>query len=234
MTSDTEKSENPFLPTPIFSLPGSITVRSYCPSDAPLAVEPANNIKIWRNLSDRFPHPYTLEDSEWWINHSAEKSGWLSTVGPRHGKSQSTAAVTPGEPEPAAIEDEANLLPCNYAICHEDKPVGSINLQVDAMNPFSVALGYWIAEPFWGKGIVTRVATAFCNWAFDTFPWLTRIDGDAFSWNQGSQKVLKKIGFVEEGIRRLKVCKEGKFGDQVLFGLVRKGWTPKLMETKDP
>lgn len=30
----------------------------------------ANNYKIWRNVRDRFPHPYSLEDAERWIEHA--------------------------------------------------------------------------------------------------------------------------------------------------------------------
>jgi RimJ/RimL family protein N-acetyltransferase len=35
----------------------------------------ANNPKIWRNLRDSFPHPYTLADAEAWIARSAESEG---------------------------------------------------------------------------------------------------------------------------------------------------------------
>jgi RimJ/RimL family protein N-acetyltransferase len=37
-------------------------VRSWQPGDIPSLVEQANNRKIWRNLRDRFPHPYTAAD----------------------------------------------------------------------------------------------------------------------------------------------------------------------------
>jgi len=33
----------------------------------------ANNKKIWINLTDTFPHPYTLEDAKRWINHCQDK-----------------------------------------------------------------------------------------------------------------------------------------------------------------
>jgi RimJ/RimL family protein N-acetyltransferase len=37
-------------------------VRSWQASDIPSLVEQANNRKIWRNLRDHFPHPYTAAD----------------------------------------------------------------------------------------------------------------------------------------------------------------------------
>ncbi|HEY9071767.1 MAG TPA: GNAT family protein [Candidatus Ozemobacteraceae bacterium] len=38
-------------------------IRSYRPDDAKSLAHHANNRKIWLNLRDRFPHPYTVEDA---------------------------------------------------------------------------------------------------------------------------------------------------------------------------
>jgi [ribosomal protein S5]-alanine N-acetyltransferase len=42
---------------------GVCDVRSWRPGDAASLVEHANNRKIWLNLRDRFPHPYTARDA---------------------------------------------------------------------------------------------------------------------------------------------------------------------------
>lgn len=42
---------------------GVCDVRSWRPGDAAALVEHANNRKIWLNLRDRFPHPYTARDA---------------------------------------------------------------------------------------------------------------------------------------------------------------------------
>jgi RimJ/RimL family protein N-acetyltransferase len=42
-------------------------VRSWRPEDASSLARHANDREIWRNLRDRFPHPYTLEDAERFI-----------------------------------------------------------------------------------------------------------------------------------------------------------------------
>jgi ribosomal-protein-alanine N-acetyltransferase len=39
------------------------TVRSWRSADAQTLASNANNHKIWLNLRDRFPHPYTLQDA---------------------------------------------------------------------------------------------------------------------------------------------------------------------------
>ena len=42
---------------------GVCEVRSWRPADAASIVEHANNRKVWLNLRDRFPHPYTARDA---------------------------------------------------------------------------------------------------------------------------------------------------------------------------
>jgi RimJ/RimL family protein N-acetyltransferase len=43
------------------------TLRPFRPSDAPGLARHANNRKVWANLRDLFPHPYTLADAEAYI-----------------------------------------------------------------------------------------------------------------------------------------------------------------------
>ncbi len=45
----------------------SCIVRNYRPGDELSLVHAANNRKLWRNLRDRFPHPYTMDDAVWWV-----------------------------------------------------------------------------------------------------------------------------------------------------------------------
>ena len=35
-------------------------------------VQNANNIKIWENLRDVFPHPYTMDEAEMWVSHCSK------------------------------------------------------------------------------------------------------------------------------------------------------------------
>jgi RimJ/RimL family protein N-acetyltransferase len=42
-------------------------LRPWAAGDEPSLVRHANNYKIWRNLRDSFPHPYTLADAKEWI-----------------------------------------------------------------------------------------------------------------------------------------------------------------------
>ncbi|MFN7929616.1 MAG: GNAT family N-acetyltransferase [Blastocatellia bacterium] len=46
-------------------------VRTWHPGDAAALVRHANNRDIWRNMRDRFPHPYTATDAENWLQFVA-------------------------------------------------------------------------------------------------------------------------------------------------------------------
>jgi RimJ/RimL family protein N-acetyltransferase len=45
-------------------------IRSWRPDDVASLVRHANNRRVWRNLRDRFPHPYTVSDAEQWIRQA--------------------------------------------------------------------------------------------------------------------------------------------------------------------
>ncbi len=46
---------------------GTFLIRPYRESDAQSLAEVANDREIWINLRDRFPHPYSVEDAEKWL-----------------------------------------------------------------------------------------------------------------------------------------------------------------------
>ena len=50
---------------------GVCRVRGWRPGDETSFAQHANNRRVWRNLRDDFPHPYTLADAERWVRHAA-------------------------------------------------------------------------------------------------------------------------------------------------------------------
>ena len=48
---------------------GPGVLRSWRLEDAPSLARHADNVRVWANLRDRFPNPYTVEDAESWIRH---------------------------------------------------------------------------------------------------------------------------------------------------------------------
>lgn len=109
----------------------------------------------------------------------------------------------------------------NFVIANYKELIGAIgvNLQED-VNRFSAEVGYWIGEPFWGKGIATMALKAFTKFAFGKFE-LNRIFANVFEGNAASEKVLLKAGYTKEATLRKAVFKEGKFLDQYIYAVLK-------------
>lgn len=85
---------------------------------------------------------------------------------------------------------------------------------------YSAEIGYWLARPYWGRGIVTGVVGAMTEYAFDQLG-VVRVFAGVFDWNPASMRVLEKCGYEREGVQRRAVFKDGRFGDAVLYAKVR-------------
>jgi len=62
----------------------------------------------------------------------------------------------------------------------------------------SVELGYWIARPFWGRGLATEACAALVEIARTL--GFQSLEGSHFLDNPASGRVLEKLGFVPLGI----------------------------------
>jgi RimJ/RimL family protein N-acetyltransferase len=77
-------------------------------------------------------------------------------------------------------------------------------------------IGYWLAEPFWGNGIMTDAVRALVPVTFDRTA-LVRIQAGIFSNNPASMQVLEKCGFVREAVHRKAITKHGMVMDEVMY-----------------
>jgi len=77
-------------------------------------------------------------------------------------------------------------------------------------------IGYWLAEPYWGRGIMTDVVKAVVPVAFEHFD-IVRIQAGVYSKNPASMRVLEKAGFEREAVHKKTVFKNGVVMDEVVF-----------------
>ena len=99
------------------------------------------------------------------------------------------------------------------AIVVDGHAVGSIGIFCGSdVYEKSGELGYWLAEEYWGQGIMTEAVKRICREAFEKFD-IVRIYAEPYSYNIGSRSVLEKAGFSLEGIMKKAVCKWGKIYD---------------------
>jgi RimJ/RimL family protein N-acetyltransferase len=157
-------------------------VRSFRGTDAPSIAAHADNRRVWINLRDKFPHPYTLADAR------------------------------------AYIRNARRLVPeTHFAIAVDSAAVGGIGFMLhDDVERVSAEIGYWLGEPFWGRGITTEALVAVTAYAVRAHH-LTRVYAVPFEWNAASIRVLEKAGYACEGRMRRSAIKDGRVIDQMLY-----------------
>ena len=120
------------------------------------------------------------------------------------------------------ISNVANNDPINvFAIEVNGEAAGAIGIfpQTD-IHEKTAEMGYWLAELFWGNGIITRAIGEMVEYGFETFD-VTRIVARPFSTNLASQRVLEKAGFVCEARLKNAVYKNGKYMDELIFATMK-------------
>lgn len=108
-----------------------------------------------------------------------------------------------------------------FAIDREGEAIGSVGIYPKE-NIFckNAELGYWLAEPFWGQGLMVEAVRQIVAYGWATFD-LHRLYARPFGDNTGSIRVLQKAGFVQEGHLRESIWKNGRYHDELIFSLLR-------------
>lgn len=107
------------------------------------------------------------------------------------------------------------------AIDIDGEAVGSITVTSGAdVYRKSAEVGYWLAEPFWGQGIMSEAIRRISEEAFRRFD-LVRLYAEPFATNTGSRRALEKAGFVLEGILLSSVYKNGRLLDSCVYARLR-------------
>ena len=133
-----------------------------------------------------------------------------------------------GFPHPYHLKDAEGFIerarsgnpPSVFAIEWEGQYVGGmgLHLQEDVARR-TAEIGYWIGEPFWGKGIATEAVRQIVKYGFEELD-LARIYAGIFEWNPGSMRVLEKCGFTLERIASAAVIKDGQIIDSHDYAII--------------
>lgn len=108
-----------------------------------------------------------------------------------------------------------------FAVISDDRVIGSIGVfRCENIHNRTAELGYYIGEPYWGKGFMTSAVKQTCEYVFSHSDIL-RIFAEPFSHNIASCRVLEKAGFQFEGLLRKNAIKNGKIADMKMYALVR-------------
>ena len=160
-------------------------VRTWRAGDAESIARYANNRKIWMNLRDAFPHPYSVQNARDFI--------------------KSLRGRTPETTFTIAVNGEA-AGSVGFVLRHDVERV-------------SAEIGYWLGEPFWGRGIATEALKATTTYAIERHG-LTRVYALPFAWNTASARVLEKAGYALEARLRRSAIKDGVVTDQLQYAFI--------------
>ncbi len=167
-----------------------IALTEFREEDKPNLVRYLNDPVIYQNTLT-IPSPYSENDADLWL------------------------ALTR-----ANLEKHGRLT--NWAIRHREAGlIGGIGSFVHTgIEGHRDEIGYWLAAPFRGQGIMTEVVKGLTDYWFETRP-LVRIEGLVFLHNPASARLLEKAGFQREGIARKFAKKNGEYFDAILLARVK-------------
>ena len=139
------------------------------------------------------PFPYTQKDADWWVERCLKANA------------------------------EASGRTSNWVIrrTSDDYLVGGIGfVDLAVGKAFRAEIGYFLAKPYWGKGLMTEAVGKVCEYGFREFG-LDKITAHVFSFNVGSARVLEKNGFECEGHLRSHYKKDGQLFDGKVYGRLK-------------
>jgi ribosomal-protein-alanine N-acetyltransferase len=82
-------------------------------------------------------------------------------------------------------------------------------------------IGYCLHKAYWKQGIALEALKTIVAFGFDSMD-LNRIHACPWTENTPSTRILEKLGFVLEGVRRDEYWEYGAFHDEALYALLRR------------
>lgn len=90
----------------------------------------------------------------------------------------------------------------------------------------TAAIGYWLGEGYQGNGIMTKVAKALTDYAFDHLN-LNKVEIRAAVENKKSRSIPERLGFVHEGTIRQAEWLYDHYVDHAVYGILANEWEKK-------
>ncbi|MEP1033993.1 GNAT family protein [Ekhidna sp.] len=111
--------------------------------------------------------------------------------------------------------------PCTFGIIGNNQLCGVIGIIIQSdIYRMSAEVGYWVGEPFWGKGIATKALELITSYGFSQLG-LIRIYAGTFGHNEASRRVLEKCGYQKEGISKQAIIKNNQILDEHKYAILK-------------
>jgi ribosomal-protein-alanine N-acetyltransferase len=133
---------------------------------------------------------------------------------------------------------EGTTEPYAITLVPDPRPIGACGCFWASQPNRTMELGYWVAEPFWGKGIAVEASRACVTRAFQDTD-ARRMQARVIAGNAASCRVLEKLGFRHEGTHRSALLRRGNFEDVMIYAVLREEWgknpaPPQTGEGREP
>lgn len=110
-----------------------------------------------------------------------------------------------------------------------NQPIGSCGYNTWIKEEgFRGEIGYDLDRKYWGQGIMSEALHALIRFGFNTMGF-NRIEALVEPENIPSSKLLKKIGFCEEGLLRDYQFNKEKFSDLTIYSLLKREYIRKTV-----
>ena len=119
-----------------------------------------------------------------------------------------------------SLHDYAEGKSMTCAIVYQDNIVGNCSFNTIDHDMQKVTIGYWLSEPYQGRGIVTRVVQKLIDIAFNELD-MEKVEISAAVENQSSRKVCELLQFNLEGIITRSENLNGRIVDHAIYSLHR-------------
>jgi RimJ/RimL family protein N-acetyltransferase len=143
---------------------------------------------------------------------------------PEVARYQSWDAPLPLADATRKVEEFANGDPAapgwfQYAVDLDGVLIGDLGLNLDA-NLKQAELGFTLAPAYQGQGYATEAVRGLLDNLFVERK-LHRVSAECDARNTASARLLERVGFQREGLRRSHTWFKGEWTDDLLFGLLR-------------
>jgi RimJ/RimL family protein N-acetyltransferase len=160
--------------------------------------EDAGALAAYRN------DPEVARYQSWSVPYSPERA---------HYSVRSMAAADPGQPGwfqfAVTLERDGAL-------------IGDVGVNLDG-NLRQAEIGYTIAPAFQRQGYGAEAVRAVLRYLFEE-RGLHRVSAECDARNEASARLLERVGFTREGLRRQHAWFKNEWADELLFGLLRAEW----------
>jgi [ribosomal protein S5]-alanine N-acetyltransferase len=180
-----------------------LLLRPVTPDDVQAVFDYASNPNVTRFTI--FETHQTIEESRWFVGDYA----------------RSRYACKEPDPFAIALKGEPNQM------------IGALGAHWASQPNGTMEMGYAIAEPYWGRGLVVEAAAEVMRFVFTEYA-VERLQARVFVGNDSSERVLQKLGFSREGVLRSLIFRRGAWHDLVIYSLLRPEWEGRATPPATP